>query len=122
MNTVLRSPSSKPRAFMSMTNCSSVPDTASARATDASLALPMIMPRSRSPTVIFSPGISQMEAPFWAFAAGEAVTAVFSDKAPDSRASAVSSMVISFAMVPMGRLSLLFSSSSSCPVRASSRT
>ena len=60
----------------------------------ADMALPMIMPRSRSPTVIFSPGISQMEAPFWAFAAGEAVTAVFSDKAPDSRASAVSSMVI----------------------------
>ena len=101
-------PSSAARAFMSLTNPSTLPLTLSASATQLSLALATMTDFRRSPALCFVPASRKtcdppMDAAF-------SLTGTFSSKesSPLSTASRVSSTVMIFTMLAMGSLSFSF--------------
>ena len=115
-------PSSPARSFILATKASSLPETASASTTAASLALMITVALSRSSTVICSPSSSQMSDPPMEAAWAEAVSSWSRESSPASRASKVSSNVITLVMEAQARRSWAPFSNSTCPVEASIST
>ena len=115
-------PSSPARSFIRATKASSLPETASARTTAASLALMITVALIRSSTVICSPSSSQMSDPPMEAAWAEAVRVSVRDSFPASMASKVSSRVITLVMEAQGRCWWGSLSANTRPVEASIST